>query len=75
MDKPQKKLAVFDIDGTIFRSSLLIELVEKFIEEGLFPYQVQALFTEEYQRWLNRQGSYEDYINNYFRCGYSIHVV
>ena len=62
MDK-QKKVAVFDIDGTIFRSSLLIELVEKFIEDGLFPYQARALFTEEYQRWLERRGSYGDYIN------------
>lgn len=59
----QKKVAVFDIDGTIFRSSLLIELMEKFIEEGLFPYQARALFTEEYQRWLDRRGSYADYIN------------
>ncbi len=58
-----RKFAVFDIDGTIFRSSLLIELVEKFIEEGLFPYQARALFTEEYQRWLDRNGSYADYID------------
>lgn len=59
----QRKVAVFDIDGTVFRSSLLIELVEKFVEEGLFPYQARALFTEEYQRWLARQGSYAEYLN------------
>jgi len=32
-----KKLAIFDIDGTIFRSSLTIELLESLIEEGVFP--------------------------------------
>lgn len=63
MTKAQKKFAVFDIDGTIFRSNLLIELTEKYIEEGLFPYRVRSLYNEEYQRWLDRHGSYEDYIN------------
>lgn len=60
----QSKLAVFDIDGTIFRSSLLIELIERFIEEGLFPQKARSLYVEEYQRWLDRRGSYDDYINN-----------
>lgn len=32
-----KKVAFFDIDGTVFRSSLLIEIVEKLISEGVFP--------------------------------------
>jgi len=32
-----RKIAVFDIDGTIFRSSLLIECVEAMISAGLFP--------------------------------------
>ena len=59
----KQRVAVFDIDGTIFRSSLLIELVEKFIEEGLFPYTSHSFYEEEYQRWLDRRGSYEDYIN------------
>jgi len=63
MRKKQNKFAVFDIDGTVFRSSLIIELVNKFIEEGLFPKEVQSAYSEEYQRWLDRRGSYEDYIN------------
>lgn len=74
MDKAlEKKVAVFDIDGTIFRSNLLIELVEKFIEEGLFPYQARSLFMEEYQRWLDRQGSYTDYINKVVQA-YSVYI-
>ncbi|MFY9457793.1 MAG: HAD-IB family hydrolase [Candidatus Spechtbacterales bacterium] len=58
----KQKLAVFDIDGTIFRSSLLIELVERMIEEGLFPQKMRVIYGEEYQRWLDRRGSYDDYI-------------
>lgn len=54
---------MFDIDGTIFRSSLLIELVEKMVDEGLFPKKVESIYAEEYQRWLDRRGSYGDYIN------------
>ena len=63
MHKEKKqKIAVFDIDGTIFRSSLLIELTERMIEEGLFPQKVHSIYSEEYQKWLDRRGSYGDYI-------------
>jgi len=30
----KRKVAIFDIDGTIFRSSLLVELLEALIAEG-----------------------------------------
>ena len=60
MDK--KKVAIFDIDGTIFRSSLLIELVEVLIEEGSFPESVRKEYEEEKEHWLNRKGDYEAYI-------------
>lgn len=58
----KQKLAVFDIDGTIFRSSLLLELVEVCIEEGLFPSRARSLYSEEFQRWLDRRGSYEEFM-------------
>lgn len=57
-----KKVAIFDIDGTIFRSSLLIELVEVLIEEGSFPVSVRAEYEKEKVRWLDRKGDYESYI-------------
>lgn len=57
-----KKVAIFDIDGTIFRSSLLIELVEVLIEEGSFPESVRKEYEEEKEHWLNRKGDYEAYI-------------
>lgn len=71
--KTKQRAAVFDIDGTIFRSSLLIELVEKFIEEGLFPYRARASYEEEYQRWLARHGAYSDYINKVVQA-YGIYI-
>ncbi len=57
-----RKVAIFDIDGTIFRSSLLIELVEVLIEEGIFPVLVRADYEREKEHWLNRKGDYESYI-------------
>jgi len=56
------KVAVFDIDGTIFRSSLTIEITEAFIEEGIFPAKASSIFKEEHNLWLERRGTYDDYI-------------
>ncbi len=57
-----KKLAVFDIDGTLFRSSLLIEVTNALIAEGIFPAKARLTYQQAYERWLNRKGSYGDYI-------------
>ncbi len=57
-----KKLAIFDIDGTIFRSSLAIEQINQFVEDGIFPAKVLEDIQGEYYAWLDREGSYEDYI-------------
>jgi HAD superfamily hydrolase (TIGR01490 family) len=59
-----QKVAFFDIDGTVFRSSLLIELVEVLIEEGKFPKVAQKEFSKSFEEWKNREGSYEDYIDD-----------
>lgn len=59
-----KKVAFFDIDGTVFRSSLLIELVEQFIKEGVFPEETKGIYEESYKAWRNREGTYEAYIND-----------
>ncbi len=58
----KRKVAVFDIDGTLFRSSLLIELVEALILEGVFPLHVREIYSNEYARWRDRRDSYEKYI-------------
>ncbi len=59
---PMKKLAIFDIDGTIFRSSLLIELTDALIREGIFPASVAGEYNKAHAKWLNREGAYDDYI-------------
>jgi HAD superfamily hydrolase (TIGR01490 family) len=59
----KRKVAVFDVDGTIFRSSLLIELVNVLIEKDLFPEGARKVYEHERERWLNREGDYEAYID------------
>ena len=66
-NKPQK-VAIFDVDGTIFRSSLLIEVVNALIEQKLFPKKVSSEYTAAYDAWINRKGSYEDYIMGVVRA-------
>jgi len=60
--KPLRKVAIFDIDGTIFRSSLLIEIVEVLIELEIFPVSVRTEYEKEKVRWLDRKGDYQAYI-------------
>jgi HAD superfamily hydrolase (TIGR01490 family) len=58
-----KPVAFFDIDGTVFRSSLLIELVKQLIEEEVFPPEAALVYESELQSWREREGSYEQYID------------
>ncbi len=58
----KRPVAAFDIDGTVFRSSLLIELVERLIEKGVFPPESREAYAREEERWLDRTGDYEAYI-------------
>jgi HAD superfamily hydrolase (TIGR01490 family) len=57
-----KKVAFFDIDGTVFRSSLLIELVEGLIKADIFPAKARDEYVDAYHAWRNREGTYEEYI-------------
>lgn len=58
----KRKVAIFDVDGTIVRSSLFIELVEEMVREGLFPEKTRAAYEKKYRAWLDRKGSYEAYL-------------
>jgi HAD superfamily hydrolase (TIGR01490 family) len=60
--KKPVKLAIFDIDGTIFRSSLFIELFNELVKRGIFPLKASVQVDREYQRWLNRTGHYNKYL-------------
>ncbi len=60
----KKKVAIFDIDGTIFRSSLLIEITEGLIEAGMFSKKTINIYAKSFENWLNRKDSYEKYIKD-----------
>ncbi|MBI5220997.1 MAG: HAD family phosphatase [Candidatus Liptonbacteria bacterium] len=64
MNVPRRKLAIFDIDGTIFRSSLLIELTNALAAEGIFRPSASRAYERARKKWLDRQGEYEDYITS-----------
>lgn len=59
----RRKLGIFDIDGTVFRSSLLIEFTNGLIEEGIFPPRARKEIASDYLAWLDRKGNYDAYIN------------
>lgn len=61
---PQKKikLGIFDIDGTIFRSSLLIELVHGLVAKKIFPKEAELEIKGDYEAWLDRRGDYHAYL-------------
>ena len=57
-----KKVAIFDVDGTIFRSSFVVELAEALIKKGFFPKNASEKYENEERTWLDRKGDYEAYI-------------
>jgi len=55
--------AFFDIDGTLFRESLMIEHFKKLLryevlDEGLWHSQIK----KKYENWQKRRGNYDDYM-------------
>ncbi len=56
------KIAFFDIDGTIFRSSLLIELINGLVESGIFPKKAAHEIIGKKIAWLDRTGRYDEYL-------------
>lgn len=59
----KRKLAVFDVDGTIFRSSLTRRLFSQLVEDGIFLQSARRAVWPKFQAWLDRQGTYDDYLN------------
>ncbi|MEI6650005.1 MAG: HAD-IB family hydrolase [Candidatus Moraniibacteriota bacterium] len=59
--KKKKKIAVFDIDGTIFRKNLHFELINELSWIGAFPSDVRKRLSEVYTDWLSHEGTYEMY--------------
>lgn len=57
----KNKIAIFDIDGTIFRKNLHFELINELVWLKVFPFQARKTLTESYTNWLEHQGTYEEY--------------
>lgn len=66
--KMKQNVAIFDIDGTIFRSSLLIEITDALVSEGVWPKEIRQSYARSHKKWLDRNGSYEDYIGGVIRA-------
>jgi HAD superfamily hydrolase (TIGR01490 family) len=60
--KKARSVAVFDIDGTLFRSSLLIELVEELVRREVFPIAARNSYKDASEDWQNRKGEYTPFI-------------
>lgn len=57
----KNKLAVFDIDGTIFRKNLQFELIDELVWMKVFRRSVRRELLNAYTSWLEHKGTYEDY--------------
>ncbi|PIR73836.1 MAG: HAD-IB family hydrolase [Candidatus Moranbacteria bacterium CG10_big_fil_rev_8_21_14_0_10_35_21] len=57
----KSKIAVFDIDGTIFRKNLSFELINELSWMGIFQKSVRKELVHHYTNWLNHKGVYDDY--------------
>ncbi|HBP00748.1 MAG: Haloacid dehalogenase, IB family protein [Candidatus Moranbacteria bacterium GW2011_GWE1_49_15] len=57
----QNRLAVFDIDGTIFRKNLHFELINELSWINVFPRKVRDQIVHLYTNWLEHKGEYESY--------------
>lgn len=55
------KVAFFDIDGTVFRSAVMFEVVDRMIQQGMLPKAASAAVLEAKDAWKNRQGKFETY--------------
>ena len=62
-----QRVAFFDIDGTVFRSSLLIRLVEELVAARVFPEDAAEGYQAAYEAWQNREGTYEAYMDAVIR--------
>jgi HAD superfamily hydrolase (TIGR01490 family) len=56
-----EKVAIFDIDGTIFRKNLHFELLDELVYMGIFEKEVRKELVKLYGNWLNHEGTYDAY--------------
>lgn len=56
-----KPLAVFDIDGTLFRSAVMVEIVDRMIAVDMIPESTYQELVSAKNAWKDRQGTFEEY--------------
>lgn len=61
VSKKKTKIAIFDIDGTIFRKNLHFELINELTWMKVFPREARNQLADIYSGWLTHEGTYEDY--------------
>lgn len=61
MTRKNNKIAIFDIDGTIFRKNLHFELIDELVWMKVFPKEVRSQLVNLYSSWLEHRGTYESY--------------
>lgn len=69
----KNKIAIFDIDGTIFRKNLHYELIGELAWMKVFPKDVLQKLREVYTNWIEHAGTYEDYRQSLVNL-YSEHI-
>ena len=57
----KQKLAIFDIDGTVFRKNLAFELINELAWLKIFKKEVRDELVRLYTSWLDHKGTYEEY--------------
>lgn len=57
-----RRLGIFDIDGTIFRSSLVVEMIRALVARGVYPKSALKEMEKDYLAWVNREGTFEKFI-------------
>lgn len=61
MAAKKNKIAIFDIDGTVFRKNLAFELINELSWLKVFKKNVRDQLVKHYTNWLDHKGVYEDY--------------
>ena len=60
--KQYKGLLFLDIDGTFFRWSLFLYMVDRLIKVGVFNETTKKHFVKEEKLWRERKGGYDEYL-------------
>lgn len=61
MTQSPRKLAIFDLDGTVYRWQLYHEIVFCLKDMGMFPADAVRQLDHAYYAWKNRQASFDAY--------------